>query len=259
LYENLARQERIRHELDIARRIQLASLPNSTPLLEGMDISGVSLPAFEVGGDFYDYLNGSEKDITIIVGEVSGKALYMSKTQGIMRTLHEYSESPCDLFIRTNRMLYKFLEKGAFISAIGAKISCLERKIQLARAGHLPLIFYKGKDASFTKITPKGIVLGLANEEVFTRNIEEIELNYEEGDLLIFVTDGVLEARNNYEEEFGFERLIEISGTLVHLTSNEIRDQIVNAVKQFSLNREQFDDLTIVVVKFGKNNSINAN
>jgi serine phosphatase RsbU (regulator of sigma subunit) len=98
LYEELAEKERMKHELAIARRIQLASLPQKTPVVKGLEIAGSSLPALEVGGDFFDYLNGSTDHLTVVVGDVSGKgtsaALYMSKVQGILRSLHPREPSP---------------------------------------------------------------------------------------------------------------------------------------------------------------------
>jgi phosphoserine phosphatase RsbU/P len=126
LYEDLTQQERIKHELNLARKIQLASLPQSIPDINGLDVSGISIPAHEVGGDFYDYL-GRNGELTVIVGDVSGKgtsaAMYMSKAQGIMRTLHEFNLSPKELFIRSNSLLYKYLEKSSFITAICAIIN----------------------------------------------------------------------------------------------------------------------------------------
>ena len=150
LYEDLAMQERIKHELDLARKIQLASLPQTIPDIKGLDISGVSLPALEVGGDFYDFLNGTPDDLTVIIGDVSGKgtsaALHMSKAQGIMRTLYEFKLSPKELCIRTNQLIFNYLEKGAFISAIAAKINSRKKELVFTRAGHMPLLYYNKKD-----------------------------------------------------------------------------------------------------------------
>ena len=94
LYEEHAEKERMRHELNIARRIQLGSLPSVTPDVPGLDIAGLSVPALEVGGDFYDYLGWNGKEVMVVVGDVSGKgtsaALYMSKVQGILRSLYGF-------------------------------------------------------------------------------------------------------------------------------------------------------------------------
>lgn len=253
LYEDLAKQERMKHELEIARRIQLASLPQDIPDITGLDISGISLPALEVGGDFYDFLNGEEKELTIVVGDVSGKgtsaALYMSKAQGIMRTLHEFKLSPYDLFVRSNQLLYKYLEKSSFISAISVRIEIENKSMQLARAGHIPMFWYNTLTKQVTKIKPKGIVLGLTKDDLFDRNLEQISLNYTSGDIFLLVTDGVVEARNHSQDDFGSDRLEMILKNSSNSDSHTIRDNVVNAVQQFSKDKDQFDDLTVVVVK----------
>jgi hypothetical protein len=177
LYEELAEQDRLKHELEIARQIQLASLPQSTPIMEGLEIDGISVPAQEVGGDYFDYLNGQPNEITVIVGDVSGKgtsaALYMSKLQGILRSLHGFNLSPRDLFIHANTLLCEDLEKKSFVTAIGGFFNSSSHVMCLARAGHLPLYYYNAKSAKVELVTPKGLGLGLKNSTVFAKQLEE--------------------------------------------------------------------------------------
>src|SRR3989339_122923 len=253
LVEECTIQERLKHELEIARRIQIASLPQRVPEVEGLDISGISMPALEVGGDFFDYLNGTMNEITVIVGDVSGKgtsaALYMSKIQGILRTLNEFMLTPRELFVRANQLLYKYLEKGAFVTVIAAKFDSSLRKVNIARAGHLPIYYYKSLDNSVTKILPKGILLGKSRKEVFDGNIEEINMDYSPGDVFLFISDGVIEARNSKSDDFDETRLMETFKNNVSLSSENIMDNIVKTVSDFSDEVEPYDDLTIVVVK----------
>ena len=182
LYEDLTHQERIKHELDLARKIQLASLPQEVPEIKGIDISGLSLPAYEVGGDFYDYLYESNDKILIVVGDVSGKgtsaALYMAKAQGIMRTLFEFKLSPRDLFIKLNQLLYRYLEKSSFITAIGALIDVESKKLTLARAGHVPMYYYNIEEQKIDLCKPKGIVLGMSSRELFSANLDEEKIDF---------------------------------------------------------------------------------
>ena len=253
LYEDLASKERLKHELEIARRIQIASLPQEVPNIEGLDISGLSLPAHEVGGDFYDFLNGRANDLTIVVGDVSGKgtsaALYMSKAQGILRTLYEFNLEPGDLMIRTNHLLYKYLEKSSYITAIGARIDAKERKMKIARAGHLPLYAYRDHSKSIEIIVPKGIGLGLRDAATFIENLEEVEVQFQTNDVFLFISDGITDARNENNEDFGDKRLIEILWKNHNLNSMEIRDELIRNVNEFVGSIEQFDDITVVVVK----------
>jgi sigma-B regulation protein RsbU (phosphoserine phosphatase) len=211
------------------------------------------LPAFEVGGDFYDFLNGSPNALTIIVGDVSGKgtsaALYMSKIQGILRTLNEFSLTPKQLLIRANRLLWDNMEKSSFITVLSASIDYAGKQITLARAGHMPLYYYNSRAGVTERIVPKGVVIGLSKDPIFDDNIEEIILNYNSGDVFLFVTDGVTEARNTDDEDYAETRLVEEFGKCIAGTSLAIRDRIVESVQEFSIGMEPFDDLTVVVVK----------
>ncbi len=253
LYEELAEKERMKHELEIARRIQLASLPQATPHVPGLDIAGISIPALEVGGDYFDYLNGKPDQITVIVGDVSGKgtsaALYMSKVQGILRSLHDFGLSPRELFVRANHLLREALDRSSFVTSIGACFDASTRKLRLARAGHLPMYHYQARTASIAKITPKGLGMGLDDDRLFAAELEERSLSYEAGDVFLFVTDGVTEAQSENGGEFGEDSLTEILAQQSAEPAHRIRDHVVSAVKLFVKDEYQHDDLTLVVVK----------
>ena len=253
LYEELAEKERMKHELAIARRIQLASLPQKTPVVQGLDIAGSSIPAMEVGGDFFDYLNGSRDRLTIVVGDVSGKgtsaALYMSKVQGILRSLHGFDLSPADLFIRANLLLCGDMEKSSFVTAVGASCAPPNRSFTLARAGHLPLYHYRAAEARVVAITPRGLGLGLNNAGVFSSEIEEKVVQYSPGDVLLFVTDGVTEAHNRAGDLYGEERLMEFLSRSAGGDAAAIHNAVVGEVAAFSDGAVQHDDETIVVLK----------
>lgn len=253
LYEELAEQQRLKHELDIARRIQIASLPQTHPRIPGLDISGISIPAQEVGGDYFDYLNGMPGEITIIVGDVSGKgtsaAFYMSKVQGIMRSLHDFGLSPRELFIRANQLLTNDLEKQSFITAVGASFKSGQRQLIYARAGHSPLFYYRASAGKVEMLIPRGMGMGLTKTAKFDQLLEEETLHYEPGDIFCFITDGITEAHSISGEEFGEEKLLHLLQECNGTSAKRIRDQIITAVNRFAENARQHDDLTVVVVK----------
>lgn len=253
LYEELAERERLKHELEIARRIQLASLPQTTPRVQGLEISGKSIPALEVGGDYFDYLNGLAGEITVIVGDVSGKgtsaALYMSRMQGIMRSLHDFGLSPRDLFIRANQLLCGNLEKQSFITAVGASFRTAQQQLRLARAGHMPLFHFHAARQEVDLIVPRGMGLGLADSQIFAEELEEMEIPYSPGDIFLFVTDGVTEAHNTAGREFGESELIRMLKDCNGRSADDIRDCIIAGVEEFAQKEQQHDDLTVVVVK----------
>ncbi len=253
LYEDLAEQERMRHELEIARKIQLSSLPSVTPHFPGLEIAGISAPALEVGGDFFDYLNGDGRGLTVVVGDVSGKgtsaALYMSKVQGILRSLHGFDLGPRELFLRANQLLCKDLEKSSFITALGAEFLPERGQAVLVRAGHLPLFLYHGATGTVERVVPRGLGLGLNDAGVFASELEERALAYGPGDILLFLTDGVVEARNRAGDEYGESRLTDLLTTLASRTAVEIRDGILEDLKAFGEDTDQHDDQTVVVVR----------
>ncbi len=253
LYEQVAEKERMKHELDIARKIQLASLPQSTPKIKGMDIAGISIPAAEVGGDYFDYLNGVPDTVTVIVGDVSGKgtsaALYLFKIQGILRSLYGFDLSPRELFIRANKLLYRDLEKQSFVTAIGGFFNASKKRIVLARAGHLPLFYFHSKTNTVKKVTPKGLGLGLDEQNIFSSEIEETAFNYNKGDVFLFVTDGITEAKNSQGKEFGEEKLESVLEQIHSDNAEDIRDKIMTEINNFSVDAIQHDDQTVVVVK----------
>jgi len=253
LYEQLAQRERLRHELEIARRIQLASLPQDTPQIIGLDIAGLSLPAMEVGGDYFDYLNGSADEITIVVGDVSGKgisaALYMSKVQGILRSLHSFHLQPRELCLRLNRLLDRDLEKSYFVTALAAEIQAQRRRLTLTRAGHLPLYYFCAEKKRVELLTPKGIGFGLDQDEIFAKELEEFQVTYQPGDIFLFVTDGITEFRNQEGEEFGEMNLSTLLAQHAEKSAHQLCDQIMLELERFAGATPQADDLTMVVVK----------
>ena len=251
LYQDKARKERMQNELELARKIQKGSLPKNKPNFDDLDIAAVSVPAYEVGGDFYDYLEGSSKALTVIVGDVSGKgayaALQMSKAQGIFRTLYEFELNPKDLLARTNKLLFNHIEKTSFISALAIKFDTENRTFKLARAGHLPVIYFNRAKKKVEEIAPKGLVLGVCDYDKFYGFTEEQEYSYSVGDIFLLATDGAIEA--SFENrEFGIPGLKYLIEKYNDKSADELVPLILEEIKNYS-NNNQIDDLTLVVIK----------
>lgn len=253
LYEELTKRERMKRELEIAHNIQVASLPQNVPVVPGLDIFATSIPALEVGGDFYDFLNGTANGLTIVMGDVSGKgtsaALYMSKVQGIFQTLHEFDLSPVKLMTRANHLLYKHIDSKSYITAIGANFDTLNKTLSFARAGHLPLYYYNHNIKEIRKIQPNGMGLGLSEKNIFDYSIEEIKIEYSTGDIFLFVSDGVLEALNRAGEQYGEAKLLELVKINSESDTKKIVNDILDSVKSFTSDTSQYDDITVVAVK----------
>lgn len=253
LYEELAEQERMKKELEIARRIQLASLPQKTPTIAGLEVAGQSLPALEVGGDFFDYLLDGSNNLTVVVGDVSGKgtsaALYMAKIQGIFRSLYGFTQSPRELMARANALLCGDMEKSSFVTAVAAAFDSSAKSVRIARAGHLPAYRRHADGKSIEKISPRGIGLALRAGEPFSSELEELQVACQVGDLFVFVSDGITEAQDKNGVEFGEARLLEVLKGSSAVSAADWRDAILAAVERFVGDSPQHDDQTVVVVR----------
>jgi sigma-B regulation protein RsbU (phosphoserine phosphatase) len=253
LTEELRGQERLKKELELARRIQLSSLPQSDPQVPGLEISGVSIPAFEVGGDYYDYIDFSDGRFGVVVGDVSGKgtsaALYMSQLKGILKTASRHHQSLKDLVAEINAITFSSIESQSFITLTCAAFDLKAGKLKVVRAGHLPLIYYSAKERLCHQLVPKGIGLGLEDGIIFTKELEEVEQAYGPGDVFLFFTDGIVEARNSLGDEFEVDLLIDLLQQNGWNSAISLREKIIAHVQQFTADASQNDDMTLVVVK----------
>jgi len=253
LYEELTEQERLKHELEIARKVHLSLLPQKNPQISGLDIDGICIPAMEVGGDYYDYFVLDDHTLGIVVADVTGKgtsaAFYMAVVKGIMLSLVPIYSSPSQLLKELNRRLFGIMDRKVFITMIYATVDMRKKVIKFARAGHNALIMRNSKNAKIECLTPKGIGLGLAHNGLFDQHISEQKIDFQPGDMFLFYTDGISEAMNEQLEEFGEHRLVEIVAQLKDRTANHIREGIIRAVNQFVQDAPQHDDITLVTLK----------
>jgi serine phosphatase RsbU (regulator of sigma subunit) len=255
LYESLAQQERARQELALARRIQIDSLPREAPVVAGLEVAGRSVPAQDVGGDFFDYLTRGTSGLGVVIGDVSGKgtsaALYMSKVQGIIRTLHAFDLGPSELLVKANELLGRDLERRAFVTALGGFFDTTTRTLVVARAGHLPLLHFKASSGQVRRLLPGGLGLGLTASAQFERELSEHRLAYAIDDVFLFVTDGIAESHDASGNDFGDDRLADLLADLANAgtPAGAMVDAVMDAVAEFTAGTEQQDDQTVVVVR----------
>jgi sigma-B regulation protein RsbU (phosphoserine phosphatase) len=255
LTEELREQDRLRRELEVARRIQLRSLPQADPAYPGLQISGVSIPALEVGGDYYDYIILADGRLGVVVGDVSGKgtsaAFYMSTLKGILKTAAKYHRSLRDLVVEVNAIAYQSMELQSYITLMCGAYDVRDRKLSLVRAGHLPLLHYSARERACRQLVPKGIGVGLEIGPIFGTELEEIEVPLIPGDVFLFYTDGITEARDALGHEFETERLIQTVQENGWEDAPALREKIISQVQAFARETSQKDDMTVVVVKVG--------
>jgi sigma-B regulation protein RsbU (phosphoserine phosphatase) len=190
-----------------------------------------------------------------MVGDVSGKgtsaALYLSKLQGIVRSLHGFRLTPREMFVRTNDLLGRDLERRAFVTALGAFFNPGDRRLVLARAGHLPLYHWDARACEVRRVLPRGLGFGLSNNPVFDEELEEREIRYAPGDVFLFITDGITECLAAQGEDFGEARVMAVlrEEAVAGHTAAVVRDRLLGAVRRFAGGADQFDDQTVVVVR----------
>ncbi len=242
-------RNRMREELDYARQIQLQMLPRHDPRVTGLDISALCLPATEVGGDYYEYFPGNASRLTVAIGDVAGhgvaSGLLLSGLRSGLHLLKEEGLSPGQVLTRLDQMVRDTNDSRMIISLLFLSIEGDRRRASVASAGHPPLLHYSQRDRRIHEIGQGAPPLGTRLAVEFTAT--EIEL--EVGDVIVLTTDGVHETLDPDENDYGYSRLIDRVTKLAARSSREIREAILGDVWNFKGNKEQEDDVTLIVIK----------
>ena len=253
LLQKSLERERLERELQIAREVQLRLLPQNKPQVAHYAVETLTLTAYEVGGDYYDFISKDENHLGIVIGDVSGKgtsaAFYMAETKGIIQSFSQYYHSPLKILAHANRVLSESLEKKAFITLLVAHIDVRKHRMRFARAGHCPVLYYKAQEKKVRFLQPPGIAVGLDRGAVFDRLLQEYELDVQIGDIFVLYTDGLSEAMNNKNEEYGEERLARVLQQNFNKPLDVLKQTIIDDVLRFTGHRDLHDDLTLVLFK----------
>jgi sigma-B regulation protein RsbU (phosphoserine phosphatase) len=253
--ENKTERERIQRELDreraelaVAADIQKSFLPDAVPVGSGFDLATVSLPARVVGGDFYDFIPWQDR-LGVVIADVSGKgvpaAIFMGLAKTILRASMAPEKDPAEVLRDTNNIIAANSRSMMFVTLFLGFLDHENRTLTYANAGHLPPLLFRAKESTYGKLEVTGIALGVATGMEY--QVQKISLS--PGDILVLCTDGVTDAEGAGGERFGLERLSSAVASSAHLSSQEILDRIVREVLAFSAQREQFDDITAMVIK----------
>ncbi len=235
-------RERMSREAHEARVIQQALLPKSSPYVPGFAISGLSIPAGAVGGDWYDFIPLSDGKWGLVLADVSGKgtaaALLMSATRGMLRSLAEAGCGPGEVLARLNDLMVQDFPSGKFVTMVYAVLDPASRKLTFANAGHLRPLLATNNGGRFID-TDRGMPLGLA-----AGGFSEVEIDLSPGSRLVFYSDGITEAAEASEEEYGPARLENhVVGT------NASPESILEDVHSFVNGAGLQDDATVIFIK----------
>ena len=253
--KEIAKQERLKSELDIATQVQASLLPHTMPVMPGLDLAAMCLPAQEVGGDYFDFIRLDDDRMAMIIGDVSGKgiqaAFYMTLTKGFIRAICRDEASPSRLLTRVNQLFCENAPRGTFISLIYGIFDTAKDTFTFARAGHDPVVF-RAMDDSLALLTPPGIAIGLTPTQTFETNIKDEIVSLSIGDLLIFYTDGVTEAVNSRKEQFGSDRLIDMVQNVDSLRASMVLQNLAQRVQMFVQATARHDDMTLIVARWSE-------
>jgi len=255
LITNSLEKERMEKELDLAREIQNKIIPTKLPKIKNLEISAQFIPAFEVGGDYYDFFELSDDKFAFVIADVSGKgisaAFIMAEIKGIFSSLSTIIFKPRDIFIAVNKILKNSLSKKSFISAIYGVFDIKNSKLSFARTGHPPLFLIR--DNNIFKIKPNGIALGLDYTGTFDNHLKEEEICLINDDIIVLITDGITEAKNKNLEDFGEDNFEKVLIDNYKKGVDELSKIIIEKISCYSMEQPQHDDITLVVFKWNNN------
>ncbi|MDD4137873.1 MAG: SpoIIE family protein phosphatase [Methanoregula sp.] len=249
LQRTTAEKERFAKELEIAKGIQQSFLPDSAPEIAGIELVAKNIPALEVGGDFYDFIPVAKDRWGLVIADVSGKgvpaALFMALSRTLIRASTLVDADPAQSIGHANRMIYEDSKTNMFVTLFYAVLDSRAMTLNYVNAGHNPPLLLQDGASAVRLLKAEGIALGVIDNV----DLQSVKVNLKPGDVLVLYTDGVTEAINNKEEEFGEERLFRVISENRHRPAQEIMDQILAEITAFAGDQPQFDDITLMVLR----------
>jgi len=252
--EHLSKEERhqLESELELAQDVQKTLLPQEVPKIPGLEIAAFSRPAQIVGGDYFDFVDFSNGLHGLAIADVAGHgisaSLHMASIQALLRTLVPVNKSPAEVMGQLHKLFIHNIRFETFVTFFIGAFDSSTKTLTFSNAGHLPPLVLrnnKSKKESVEMLRPTGAAIGLIEEAEFAE--KTIELQKE--DLLVLYTDGITEAVNLQNQEFGRERLIKLIQQVNNAPVKQVVQEIRQGLEEFSEGKPLADDTTIVICK----------
>jgi serine phosphatase RsbU (regulator of sigma subunit)/predicted enzyme related to lactoylglutathione lyase len=252
--EKVEADRRTAQELEIAKQVQARLFPQNLPPLKTLDYAGICIQARHVGGDYYDFLALGNQRLGLVIGDIAGKgiaaALLMANLQANLRSQFALARDEPQLFLQSvNRLFFQNTTDSAYATVFFADYDDTASRLRYANCGHLAAILLR-RDGQIERLHSTATVLGLFEEW----QSPTVDCQLAPGDIFALYTDGVTEAFNESEEEFGEDRLIAALRQNANLPPPEILSATINEIQRFSPH-EQYDDITLIVAKCIPNQS----
>jgi sigma-B regulation protein RsbU (phosphoserine phosphatase) len=243
----------IEGELQNAREVQRVLLPQGDPVVAGYRISGTNLPARIISGDYYDYIDLGERKFGVAIADVSGKGvsagLLMAMCRSVLRSVAPGRNSPSEVLAAVNRQLYPDIREDMFISMAYGILDQDSGRLTISRAGHDPALLYRRETGKVELLRSPGLALGVDGGAVFERVTKDQEIELLPGDCVLFYTDGMREAVDANDEEFGMERMSDVFRRSAPLGAESVITHMQEELRQFTGEGPQMDDVTLVAIE----------
>src|SRR6266478_5599200 len=248
LHDQLIEKQRLETQLEVARQVQLELLPAKDPQLEGYDISAYNFPTEEVSGDYYDWVKIFDDQIGLVIADVSGKgvpaALLMAFLRASLRAATHIGYSPQVSMAKVNYLLWESIERNQFVTAFYGILDATNRKLAYTNAGHNPPLLLTG-DGKHRFIERGSLPLGMFKDTRYHEYYQTIE----PGEMLVLYTDGVTEAQNRKDEEYGRDRLARAVKANETLSARDLIAAVHKEVIEWTDGKGATDDVTFFVIK----------
>ena len=249
LHKEMLEKQRLERDLGLARNIQRGLLPEAPPTVPGFELAVINEMCYDVGGDYYDFLSLGPHTLLLVVADVEGKgvasALVMSNLQATLRALVMHLHSLEVLALSVNDMICADTRRGKFMSMFLGLVDTRGNKLHYINAGHCPPILIDGETGRHKLLDKGGTVVGMFPDAVYQRGSERLK----RGDILVACTDGILEACDTKDDEFGEERLAEAVAKLRTRPAQHIVDTVLKEVDEYSKGGQNIDDKVLMVLK----------
>lgn len=253
VYLEAGEKHRLDSDLTTAREIQSILLPASSPQVGGYEIAGLNIPARHVSGDYFDYIKIDTDRWGVAIADVAGKgipaALITGMCRSVLRMAAPGCASPAGALRELNRRLYPDIKEDLFISMLYLSLDPRTSDVTMARAGHDPPLLFRAAGREVTPLDPPGIAVGIDSGDVFDRVLQDSTVKLEPGDGLLLYTDGVTEALDRHDAEFGTARLIQALQANAPKGAEATVRAIAAEVREFAGDKPQHDDITLILIR----------
>jgi len=253
IHRELVEKRKLEDEVRTASEVQHVLLPSEEPRIPGYRVFGKNTPARMISGDYFDYIDLEDKSTGIVIADVTGKGvpagLLMVMCRSVLRLTAKAAKAPSQALALVNRHLFPDVREDMFVSLAYVVLQHGTGNLCLSRAGHDAPLMYRAKTGEIETIKPPGLAIGIDEGEVFERVTKDLDLSMESGDCLLLYTDGVCEAVDVEEDEFGKERLNKVFLASAPKGAEAVIEAVQSSVVAFAGDEPQMDDITLIAIE----------